>query len=130
MFAFLTVAALIAGAFAVPTVKPTPDVSPVTTLCTSTAMSGTCLSVPISPDACTSLTGGLTVLNDGVGSAQIPGGFVCTFFQNAGCLSALSADAFTVEALGTEAFDFSSVPGEFGTTSFLDDVSSFSCSII
>ncbi|PPQ97339.1 hypothetical protein CVT26_006573 [Gymnopilus dilepis] len=69
---------------------------------------------------------GLAFLNKEVSSAVIPDGFVCTFFEQFGCESALRGGDTTVLTGGT--WTFTSVPGLATNVNFNDLASSFQCS--
>ena len=51
-------------------------------MCTSVDFEGTCVSIPVVSDECNNFTGGLSILNKETSSAQVPGGFICTFFES------------------------------------------------
>ncbi|KAF8975526.1 hypothetical protein BDQ17DRAFT_1551417 [Cyathus striatus] len=86
-----------------------------------------CFTIPVVSDTCTSFTGGLSFLDETVSNAQVPAGFVCTFFSAFGCSSSSPNDKVVLTG-GT--WDFFSVPGNNGNESFNDEASSFSCSPI
>ncbi|KAF8991227.1 hypothetical protein BDQ17DRAFT_1255133 [Cyathus striatus] len=86
-----------------------------------------CVTIPVVSDTCTSFTGGLSFLDEVVSNAQVPAGFVCTFFSAFGCSSSSPNDRIVLTG-GT--WDFFSVPGNNGNESFNDEASSFSCSPI
>ncbi|KAF9001086.1 hypothetical protein BDQ17DRAFT_1426652 [Cyathus striatus] len=102
--------------------------SPSIILCSGTInpQSG-CVTIPVVSDTCTSFTGGLTFLDETVSSAQIPAGFVCTFFSAFGCESSSPNDRVVLTG-GT--WSFFHVPGNTGDEDFNDEASSFSCSPI
>ncbi|KAJ7367461.1 hypothetical protein DFH08DRAFT_675737 [Mycena albidolilacea] len=89
-----------------------------------------CAAVPTVSDTCVSLTGGLSFLNKEISTATVPGGFVCTFFQDFGCTASGVVNAGTdSEVFLTQGtWNFFSVPGLSGITNFNDLTSSFSCS--
>ncbi|KAJ7279390.1 hypothetical protein C8J57DRAFT_1221066 [Mycena rebaudengoi] len=106
-------------------VGPTPDVGSTITVCTSSNAKDGCLNIPINSDTCRSFTGGLSFLNDEISSAKVPDGFICTFFDAAGCVSNTDTDVVLLQG-GT--WNFLAVPGIFGTVNFNDRSSSFTCS--
>ncbi|KAJ7437992.1 hypothetical protein B0H11DRAFT_595873 [Mycena galericulata] len=55
-------------------------------VCTGPVPTG-CVTVPVVPDDCVDLTGGLSFLNGEISGAVVPDGFVCTFFDDFGCIS-------------------------------------------
>ncbi|KAJ7436412.1 hypothetical protein FB451DRAFT_1417460 [Mycena latifolia] len=74
----LTLVALSSMTSAAPA-TPTPDASVSIVVCTSVGTG--CVTLPVVSDSCLNLTGGLSFLNKEISTAQIPGGFICTFFQ-------------------------------------------------
>ncbi|KAJ7915104.1 hypothetical protein B0H13DRAFT_413622, partial [Mycena leptocephala] len=84
-----------------------------------------CLDIPIVSDACINFIGGLTFFNKEVSSAKVPGGFVCTFFEDFGC----STDD-GVALLTGGSWDMKEVEGLAGIENFDDSTSSLSCSPI
>ncbi|KAJ7849160.1 hypothetical protein B0H13DRAFT_2361477 [Mycena leptocephala] len=46
-----------------------------------------CVTIPVVSDSCTSFTGGLSFLDKEVSWAQVLTGFICTFFEDSGCLN-------------------------------------------
>ncbi|PPQ97237.1 hypothetical protein CVT26_000763 [Gymnopilus dilepis] len=102
------------------------DLSPNAQVCTG-PLTG-CITIPISSDDCTSFTGGLSFLNKEVTEAVIPDGFVCTFFEQFGCLSEQGGED-TVNLQGGT-WSFFSVPGPAGTVDFNDLSSSFQCTVV
>ncbi|KAJ7784024.1 hypothetical protein B0H14DRAFT_2474120 [Mycena olivaceomarginata] len=85
---------------------------------------------PTVSDTCVNLTGGLSFLNKEISTATVPGGFVCTFFQDFGCTRLGTGNAGTDSQvfLTQGTWNFFSVPGLSGITNFNDLTSSFSCS--
>ncbi|KAJ6562554.1 hypothetical protein B0H19DRAFT_943385, partial [Mycena capillaripes] len=81
-----------------------------------------CVAVPVVSDDCVNLTGGLSFLNKEISNSLVPGGFICTFFQEFGCTALLTV------VLQQGSWDFFSVPGLSGTTNFNYLTSSFTCS--
>ncbi|KAJ7347443.1 hypothetical protein DFH08DRAFT_809199 [Mycena albidolilacea] len=55
------------------------------TVCTNKKLKGACVTLSVISDSCINFTGGLTFLNKEITSAQVPAGFVCTFFEDFGC---------------------------------------------
>ncbi|KAJ7279384.1 hypothetical protein C8J57DRAFT_1464810 [Mycena rebaudengoi] len=107
-------------------VGPTPDVGSTLTVCSgSLNPRNGCVDIPINSDDCHSLTGGLSFLNDEISNALVPAGFVCTFFDAAGCISNTDTDVVFLQG---GAWDFFHVPGISGTVNFNDRPSSFTCS--
>ncbi|KAF9013812.1 hypothetical protein BDZ89DRAFT_1142446 [Hymenopellis radicata] len=86
-----------------------------------------CVTVPVVSDSCVNLTGGLSFLNKEISNAQVPGGFVCTFFEDFGCLNG-GQNEHDVAVLTGGSWAFSHVQGISGTQNFNDLTSSFSCS--
>ncbi|KAF7360619.1 hypothetical protein MVEN_00793600 [Mycena venus] len=125
-----TLAAILAFAAAAPA-KPSPDASVTVEVCSgSVNPANGCANIPVVSDDCIDLTGGLSFLNKEISNAVVPGGFICTFFQDFGCIASgtgnAGADSEVVLSEGT--WDFFSVPGLSGTENFNDLTSSFSCS--
>ncbi|KAJ7366106.1 hypothetical protein DFH08DRAFT_679872 [Mycena albidolilacea] len=91
-----------------------------------------CAAVPTVSETCVNLTGGLSFLNKEITTATVPGGFVCTFFQDFGCTASGVVNAGTDSQVFLTAgtWNFGHVPGLSGTTNFNDLTSSFSCSPI
>ncbi|KAJ3745277.1 hypothetical protein DFH05DRAFT_1459092 [Lentinula detonsa] len=85
-----------------------------------------CVTIPVVSDDCTDLTGGLSFLNKEITVVTVPGGFVCSFYEEFGCLG--SQDARNVVVLTGGTWDMSSVPGIASTQDFNDMTSSFTCS--
>ncbi|KAJ7279353.1 hypothetical protein C8J57DRAFT_1464794 [Mycena rebaudengoi] len=106
-------------------VGPTPDAGSTVAVCGATNPLGGCINIPINSDDCHSFTGGLSFLNNEVSGAIVPAGFVCTFFDAAGCSSSTDTDVVFLQG-GT--YSFLSVPGISGDVNFNDRASSFSCS--
>ncbi|KAJ7279388.1 hypothetical protein C8J57DRAFT_1712464 [Mycena rebaudengoi] len=84
-----------------------------------------CVDLPIVNDECINFTGGLDFWNDEISNALVPAGFVCTFFDAAGCISNTDIDVVFLQG---GAWDFFHVPGISGTVNFNDRPSSFTCS--
>ncbi|KAJ6527673.1 hypothetical protein B0H19DRAFT_1243189 [Mycena capillaripes] len=93
-----------------------------------TACSGTinppdgCASISVISAICINLTGNLSSLDKAVSWAQVPDGFVCTFFHNGG------VNAHDVAVLEGGTWDMSDVQGIGGPQNFNDQTSSISCS--
>ncbi|KAJ7478516.1 hypothetical protein FB451DRAFT_1557134 [Mycena latifolia] len=125
----LTLAALSSVTSAAPA-TPTPDTSASIVVC-STEGTG-CVTLPVVSDSCINFTGGLSFLNKEINTAQIPGGFICTFFQDFGCTATgvVNAGTDSEVVLQQGSWNFLSVPGLTGPTNFQDLTSSISCSPI
>ncbi|KAJ7478477.1 hypothetical protein FB451DRAFT_1242101 [Mycena latifolia] len=125
----LTLVALSSVTSAAPA-TPTPDVSASIVVCSSVGTG--CVTLPVVSDSCLNLTGGLSFLNKEITTAQIPGGFICTFFQDFGCTATgvVNAGTDSEVVLQQGSWDLTSVPGLSGTTNFQDLTSSISCSPI
>ncbi|KAF8825754.1 hypothetical protein HHX47_DHR6000012 [Lentinula edodes] len=99
---------------------------------TITACSGTinppngCVDIPVVSDDCTDLTGGLSFLNKEISNVEVPAGFVCSFYEEFGCLGSQNAHNVVVLTGGT--WNMESVPGIASTQDFNDMASSFTCS--
>ncbi|KAJ6576710.1 hypothetical protein DFH09DRAFT_366282 [Mycena vulgaris] len=128
--AILTALAFVAVSSATPTpsaaVKPAPLGAPTITLCSGGISPPTgCVIIPIVSDQCINLVNGLTFLNKEISTVMVPGGIVCTFFENFGCLSVNNRDVVVLQG-GT--WSMSSANGLAGTQDFNDLTSSISCS--
>ncbi|KAJ7766273.1 hypothetical protein B0H14DRAFT_2402988 [Mycena olivaceomarginata] len=106
--------------------------TPVTVIICSGGVGAGCAFVPTMSDTCINLTGGLSFLNKEISTAIVPGGFICTFFQDFGCTASGVVNAGTDSQvfLGAGTWNFFAVPGLSGTTNFNDLTSSFTCSPI
>ncbi|PFH51680.1 hypothetical protein AMATHDRAFT_46857 [Amanita thiersii Skay4041] len=105
-----------------------PTISPSVFICTgSLNPPNGCLTVPVVSDECINLTGGLSFANDELSTARIPGGLVCTFYDQFGCNSPTGEDA--VVLTGGD-WSFFNVPAVGGPVNFNDRPSSFTCSPI
>ncbi|KAJ6593087.1 hypothetical protein B0H19DRAFT_1055732 [Mycena capillaripes] len=125
-----TVVAFLSLASAAPA-NPVPNATPTVKVCTGdVGVSGLCVDVPAVSDSCVNLTGGFTILNKEISSAVVPGGMICTFFEDFGCFASgdgnASPDGEVLLLQGT--WSFFSVPGLSGPMNFNDLTSSFSCS--
>ncbi|KAJ7135542.1 hypothetical protein C8R44DRAFT_952016 [Mycena epipterygia] len=107
-----------------------PDASVTIEVCTS--VNTGCVTIPVISDDCLNLTGGLTFLDKEISTAQIPGGFICTFFQDFGCTATGVHNAPTDSevVLQQGSWNLEVAPGVGGTTNFEDLTSSISCSPI
>ncbi|KAJ7640036.1 hypothetical protein DFH06DRAFT_1216425 [Mycena polygramma] len=117
----LTALALASMSMAAPLATPT------VTLCTASLGVG-CVGVPVGTNECVNFEEGLTFLNKEVSAAEIPDGFVCTFFEDFGCTSAGGFGGPDVVVLTGGDWNMFSVPGITGTEDFNDLTSSISCS--
>ncbi|KAJ3926138.1 MAG: hypothetical protein NXY57DRAFT_1065168 [Lentinula lateritia] len=97
------------------------------TACSGLPSNG-CVTIPVVSDVCTDLTGGLSFLNQEISAVVVPDGFVCSFYEEFGCLGSQNAQNVVVLTGGT--WNMFSVPGIAGTQDFNDLTSSFSCSPI
>ncbi|KAJ7691488.1 hypothetical protein B0H16DRAFT_1486755 [Mycena metata] len=88
-----TLVAVLAFAAAAPA-TPSPEASVTIEICSGSCPTGG-VTVPVVSDACINLTGGLSFLNKEISSAVVPGGFVCTFFQDFGCIATGTGNAPT-----------------------------------
>ncbi|KAJ6622976.1 hypothetical protein B0H10DRAFT_1944280 [Mycena sp. CBHHK59/15] len=86
-----------------------------------------CVIIPVVSDTCINFTGGLSFLNKEVSNVQVPGGFVCTFFEDFGCLNG-GVNGHDVAVLTGGTWDMFRVQGISGTQNFNDLTSSISCS--
>ncbi|KAJ7738900.1 hypothetical protein B0H14DRAFT_2991405 [Mycena olivaceomarginata] len=91
-----------------------------------------CAAIPTVSDTCVNLTGGLSFLNKEISTVTVPGGFVCTFFQDFGCTASGVVNAGTDSQVFLTAgtWHMNNVPGLSGRTNFNDLTSSFTCSPI
>ncbi|KXN87092.1 hypothetical protein AN958_09302 [Leucoagaricus sp. SymC.cos] len=101
------------------------NASPNVSVCTGNTPNG-CITISVSSDSCVNFTGGRSFLDKEVSSAVIPAGFVCTFYEQFGCLSSQGGQDAVVLQGGT--WSFFAVPGVAGTVNFNDLSSSFICS--
>ncbi|KAJ7467889.1 hypothetical protein B0H11DRAFT_2191364 [Mycena galericulata] len=131
----ITLVALASIASASPAPTPTTvqnrgtDESASVEVCSAPVPTG-CVTVPVVSDDCMDLTGGLSFLDEEITGVVVPDGFVCTFFQDFGCISSGKVNAGTDSEVVLQGgtWDMVSVPGLSGTTDFNDLTSSFSCS--
>ncbi|KAJ7576026.1 hypothetical protein C8J56DRAFT_871029 [Mycena floridula] len=102
--------------------------SPTITICSgSVSPANGCVTTPVVSDSCINLTGGLSFLNKEISGASIPAGFVCTFFEDFGCLNG-GVNHHDVAVLTGGTYSMFNVQGIAGTQSFNDLTSSISCS--
>ncbi|KAF7350855.1 hypothetical protein MSAN_01647600 [Mycena sanguinolenta] len=111
--------------------KPSTDASATVEVCTgSVSPSQGCINIPVISDSCINFTGGFSFLNKEISAAVVPNGFICTFFQDFGCIASGTGNAGTDSEVilqgGT--WNFFAVPGLSGTENFNDLTSSFVCS--
>ncbi|KAJ7124670.1 hypothetical protein C8R43DRAFT_1147415 [Mycena crocata] len=124
----LTVLASVALSSASPTpVGPPTPLAPATITVCSGAINppSGCVTIPVVSQSCISLTGGLSFLNDEVSNARVPGGFVCTFFDDFGCSNG-GVNGHDVAVLTGGTWNLSRVQGISGTQNFNDLTSSIS----
>ncbi|KAJ7576027.1 hypothetical protein C8J56DRAFT_1164404 [Mycena floridula] len=86
-----------------------------------------CVTTPVVSASCVNLTGGLSFLDKEISGASIPAGFVCTFFEDFGCLNG-GVNHHDVAVLTGGTYSMFNVQGIAGTQSFNDLTSSISCS--
>ncbi|KAJ7362403.1 hypothetical protein DFH08DRAFT_322952 [Mycena albidolilacea] len=122
-----TLATLFCFASATP-VKPGTDASATIQVCTSVGTG--CVNLPVVSDDCINLTGGLSFLNKEISTATVPGGFICTFFQDFGCTASGVVNAGTDSEIVLQQgnWHLTNVPGLSGPTNFEDLTSSIVCS--
>ncbi|KAJ7366108.1 hypothetical protein DFH08DRAFT_929124 [Mycena albidolilacea] len=124
-----TLAAVLASFVAATPIGPSTDTPATLTVCSGGIGVG-CADVSTVSDTCINLTGWLAFLNKDISTATVPGGFVCTFFQEFNCTASGVVNAGTNSQVlllqGT--WDLSNVPGLSGPTNFNDLTSSLSCS--
>ncbi|KAJ7169387.1 hypothetical protein C8R43DRAFT_1156072 [Mycena crocata] len=106
--------------------KPTALAPATIQVCSGVAPNG-CVLIPVVSDSCVNLTGGLSFLNKEISGATIPGGFVCTFFEDFGCSNG-GVNHHDVAVLTGGSWVMSKVQGIAGTQNFNDLTSSISCS--
>ncbi|KAF8205343.1 hypothetical protein K438DRAFT_1818963 [Mycena galopus ATCC 62051] len=124
-----TLVAILSFASATP-VKPTSDVSPSVEVCTSPGAG--CVTITVVSGDCQDLDGGLSFLDKEITTAVVPGGFVCTFFEDFGCTSSGTGNSGTDSEVVLQGgtWNMLDVPGLSGPEDFNDLTSSFSCSPI
>ncbi|KAJ7700601.1 hypothetical protein B0H16DRAFT_1642417 [Mycena metata] len=83
-----------------------------------------CVTIPIVSDSCFNFVGGASGLNKEISWVQVPAEYVCTYFQNFGCL-AVEEDDHTMLTNGT--WNMLDLPTASGTQNFNDLTSSFNC---
>ncbi|KAJ7037616.1 hypothetical protein C8F04DRAFT_1091893 [Mycena alexandri] len=125
-----TLAAVLAFAAAAPA-KPSPEVPATIEVCSGNCPTGG-VTLTVVSDDCINLTGGLSFLDKEISQAIVPGGFVCTFFQDFGCIASGTGNAPTNSevVLTGGTWSLSHAPGLSGTINFNDLTSSISCSPI
>ncbi|KAJ7866524.1 hypothetical protein B0H13DRAFT_2352474 [Mycena leptocephala] len=84
-----------------------------------------CFDISFDTDNCVPLLGNLGFLNKQLSWVQVPNGFICTLFQDSGCIGEGINENVVLQS-GT--WDLTNVPGHAGSISFNDLTSSFSCS--
>ncbi|KAJ6470430.1 hypothetical protein C8R45DRAFT_1015599 [Mycena sanguinolenta] len=128
--ALFALVALVSFASATP-VKRSADASATIEVCSgSLNPANGCVTIPVVSDSCVDLTGGLSFLNKEISNALVPGGFICTFFEDFACISSGTGNSGTNSEVVLQggSWDFFDVPGLSGTEDFNDLTSSFSCS--
>ncbi|KAF8149349.1 hypothetical protein B0H34DRAFT_182551 [Crassisporium funariophilum] len=106
------------------------NVSPSISIC-STITGASCVTVPIVSDTCKDLNGGLSFWNDDSSTVTVPGGMVCTLFDNFGCLTGgPNSDDVAVLIGRVQQWVLNNVPGRFGNINFDNRASSFTCSSV
>ncbi|KAJ7476003.1 hypothetical protein FB451DRAFT_1557824 [Mycena latifolia] len=123
-------AAVVATAAVMPTAAamPTPLAAPTITTCSgSLNPPNGCVTIPVVSDQCINFTGGLSFLNKEVSNAEVPAGFVCTFFEDFGCLNG-GVNDHDVAILTGGTWDMFNVHGIASNQNFNDLTSSISCS--
>ncbi|KAJ7588620.1 hypothetical protein C8J56DRAFT_1077853 [Mycena floridula] len=104
--------------------------SPSITICSGSASPAIgCVTIAIVSDSCINLTGALFFLNKEISGVTVPGGFVCLFFEDFGCVNG-GVNGHDVAVLGAGTWLLRFVQGIAGTQSFDDLTSSISCSFI
>ncbi|KAJ7186136.1 hypothetical protein C8R46DRAFT_1208214 [Mycena filopes] len=101
--------------------------SPTVTVCSGITGPSGCVDLPVVSDACINLTGGLSFLNKEISLVTVLPGFVCTFFEDFGCLNG-GVNAHDVAVLTGGTWNMFNVHGIAGTQNFNDLTSSISCS--
>ncbi|KAJ7476025.1 hypothetical protein FB451DRAFT_1245529 [Mycena latifolia] len=114
----LTAAVVATAALAAPTI---------TTCSGSLNPPNGCVTIPVVSDQCINFTGGLSFLNKEVSNAEVPAGFVCTFFEDFGCLNG-GVNDHDVAILTGGTWDMFNVHGIASNQNFNDLTSSISCS--
>ncbi|KDR67744.1 hypothetical protein GALMADRAFT_283461 [Galerina marginata CBS 339.88] len=100
------------------------EISPTVLVCTGGIPVG-CVTIPVVANTCVNFNGGLTFLNKEVSAVQVPNGYVCTFFDNFGCLAPQGGGDIVLQGGVT---NLSAASGTAATVNFNDIPSSFSCS--
>ncbi|KAF7340870.1 hypothetical protein MSAN_02116500 [Mycena sanguinolenta] len=107
------------------------DASPSVEVCTgSLSPANGCVTIPVVSDECVDLNGGLSFLNKEISNALVPDGFICTFFEDFGCIASGTGNSGSDSEVILQggSWDFFEVPGLSGTEDFNDLTSSFTCS--
>ncbi|KAJ7611200.1 hypothetical protein FB45DRAFT_1009671 [Roridomyces roridus] len=132
-FQSLLAITLVAVASAAPSnMERSADATTTVTLCTgSVSPPQGCIAVPFVSGSCLDLSqGGFSFLNKEISGAVVPGGFICTFFENAGCIASgtgnSNQNSEVVLTQGT--WNLAAAPGLSGTENFNDLTSSITCS--
>ncbi|KAJ7476001.1 hypothetical protein FB451DRAFT_1173932 [Mycena latifolia] len=128
----LTALAFVAVSSATPAVtaavKPTPLAAPTITTCSgSLNPPNGCVTIPVVSDQCINFTGGLSFLNKEVSNAEVPARFVCTFFEDFGCLNG-GVNDHDVAILTGGTWDMFNIHGIASNQNFNNLTSSISCS--
>ncbi|KAJ7611179.1 hypothetical protein FB45DRAFT_843973 [Roridomyces roridus] len=99
--------------------------TPTITVCTGTLHPSTgCAEIPVLSADCINLVGGLSFFNQEISSAEVPAGFVCTFFRW------VSSKKSGEVLLTGGVWELESVPGLSGMENFDKMTSSLVCSPI
>ncbi|KAJ7653751.1 hypothetical protein B0H17DRAFT_1147013 [Mycena rosella] len=140
--AILTALASAAVSTATPTaaIVPTPtwlteswQLTPATiTVCSgSISPPNGCLTISVVSDSCVNLTGGLSFLNKEISWVQVPNGFVCTFYEDFGCLNGgINGHDVALFIFTGGTWDMFNVHGIAANQNFNDLTSSITCSPI
>ncbi|KAJ7860767.1 hypothetical protein B0H13DRAFT_1900867 [Mycena leptocephala] len=84
-----------------------------------------CFDISFDTGNCVPLLGNLGFLDKQLSWVQVPDGFICTLFQDSGCIDGGKNEEVVLQD-GTR--DLTNAPGLTGPTNFNDLTSSFSCS--
>ncbi|KAJ7137516.1 hypothetical protein C8R43DRAFT_1132115 [Mycena crocata] len=123
----LATTAFVAASSASPT-GPAPLASATITVCSGTISPPRgCVTIPVVSQSCISLTGGLSFLNKEISNASVPGGFVCTFYEDFGC-SNDGGNGHDEAVLTGGTWNMAYVQGIAGSQNFNDLTSSITCS--
>ncbi|KAJ7707504.1 hypothetical protein B0H17DRAFT_1191988 [Mycena rosella] len=111
-------------------VVPAPLTPATITVCSGTiSPPNGCLTISVVSDSCVNLTGGLSFLNKEISFAQVPNGFVCTFYQDFGCLNG-GVNGHDVAILTGGTTNLANARGIASNQNFNDQTSSITCSPI